>query len=150
MSLNPLTIASLYQCLLLSRPPAEKSRKSSEMLSLRGALLVLSIAAFSLALGSQSGRLWSDYPEPPVQSFAKRSVSSGPAVGPPLRPYTVKPLAHKLKTSSDTETRVGGALNLRVNTIHNVDTIESCAWTSPEGITYDVDKDSITVDGKAS
>lgn len=119
------------------------------MVGLKGAFLVLTITVFSVTVSSQSGRIWSDYPEPPVESFAaKRLASPGSTVGPPLRPYTVQPLAHKLKTSSDTETRVGSALNLRVNTIHNLDSIQTCSWTSPEGITYNVDKDKITVNGK--
>ena len=43
---------------------------------------------------------------------------------------------------------VGSALNLRVNTFESRDNIKTCAWSSPEGVTYLVDKNSVSVNGK--
>jgi hypothetical protein len=87
-------------------------------------ILVIVTISSQADAAAQIGNRWSDYPEPPIQSFA-RSVVAKPAVGPPLRPYSRQPLAHKLKTSSDTETRVGSVMNLRVITIHAGDSIQA-------------------------
>ena len=114
------------------------------MLSLQGALGFV-IAAISLAFGTEAGKLRPDMIG--LSDFAKKVDASRPTFGPPLRPYRVQPMAHKLETSSDTEARVGSPLNFKVNTFQGLDTILTCSWTSPEGITYVVDKDKATVDG---
>ena len=116
-------------------------RLYSAMLNFRGALL-LALAAFSLAVGAQAGKLRPD--------FVKKMGSTKPTFGPPLRPYTVQPMAHKLETFSATEARVGSPLSLKVNTFQGVDTILTCSWTSPDGFTYDVDKDKATVASKVA
>ena len=93
---------------------------------------------------------WSDYPELPLELIGKNQnqVVTGPAIGPPLRPYSETPVAHKLTTSSDSETRVGKPLNLKVNTFESRDHIKTCSWTSPDGTVYIVDTTTTTVDGE--
>ena len=92
---------------------------------------------------------WSDYPEIPLELIGKNQnqVVTGPAIGPPLRPYSETPVTHKLTTSSDSETRVGKPLNLKVNTFESRDNIKTCSWTSPDGTVYIVDT-TTTVDGE--
>jgi hypothetical protein len=69
-------------------------------------LALLLVATAALASPSISTKPWSDYPELPVELIGKNSVLTGPSTGPPLRPYSFEPIAHKLETSSDTETRL--------------------------------------------
>ena len=73
---------------------------------------------------------------------------TGPSIGPSLRPFRTEPIAYKLVTASDTETMVGSALHLRVSTFESRDNIKTCIWSSPEGVTYLVDKNTVRVNGK--
>ena len=73
-----------------------------------------------------------------------------PVFGPPLRPYTFQPVARKLETKSDAETKVGNVLNLRVNVVRAEDNIQACAWISPDGTVYNINKDTVTVNGKST
>ncbi len=112
-------------------------------------LLIVHVCAID---GSPSinAKPWSDYPELPLELIGKNQnqVVTGPAIGPPLRPYSEIPVAHKLTTSSDSETRVGKQLNLKVNTFESRDNIKTCSWTSPDGTYYIVDGTTTTVDGE--
>ena len=117
------------------------------MLSFRGAL-ALALLALSLASSTDAGSLRPDMTG--SSNFAKKVGSSRPVYGPPLRPYVVQPLPHKLETSIDTVVQAGGPLKLKVSTFQGLDTILTCSWTSPEGITYVVDKDKASVDGKVA
>ena len=72
-----------------------------------------------------------------------------PEVGPALRQHTSNPESHKLTAKIIGKVVEGEDLGLKVSLQDKSGTIKTCAWTSPDGVTYLVDKESVTdADGK--
>jgi hypothetical protein len=72
------------------------------------------------------------------------TISSGedkkevPLEGPALRPYSVDPVSHKLIVDGlGGKVEVGGSVTLSASLPE--DSINSCQWTSPDGIDYNPD-----------
>ena len=66
-------------------------------------------------------------------------------VGPPLRPYTVIPTSYKLKAQMDPKVVDGKPLTMWASVPLDGSPIDivKCQWTSPSGVTYNVDEDGI-------
>ena len=89
------------------------------------------------------------------QENSKRHISQSngnkivPEVGPALRQHTSNPESHKLKAKIIGKVVEGEDLGLQVSLKDKSGRIKTCAWTSPDGVTYLVDKESVTdADGK--
>ena len=84
------------------------------------------------------------------QDNAKRHISETndnkiiAKVGPALRQHTSEPESHKLVTKIIGKVVEGEEVGLKVTLQQKSATIKTCSWTSPSGITYLVDKDSVT------
>ena len=72
-----------------------------------------------------------------------------PKVGPALNQFTSNSESYKLENKIIGKVVEGEDLGLKVSLQDKSGTIKTCAWTSPDGVTYLVDKESVTdADGK--
>lgn len=79
------------------------------------------------------------------QDDADQGVSN---VGAALRQYQITPISHKLETKVYGKVFEGGDIVLEVSLSNKSGIIEDCEWTSPEGINFYVEEDTIMdIDG---
>ena len=72
-----------------------------------------------------------------------------PKVGPALRPFSGDPVTHRLEAEVVGKVVLGEDLSLKVALPEEKGQILSCHWTSPAGVGYNVEKESVTaLDGK--
>jgi len=57
-------------------------------------------------------------------------------IGPPLRPYSVIPVSHKLKSKITGNVTSAGNVTLQVTLAGETETITSCQWTSPGDVNF--------------
>ena len=64
-------------------------------------------------------------------------------VGPALRPSIIDPTFHRLETKIGGKIVEGEDVSLEVSLKEERGTINSCQWTSPNGIVYRVEKETV-------
>ena len=85
------------------------------------------------------------------QETSKRHISeseednlTSKKVGPGLRPFTAQPVFHRLKAEVIGKVVHGEDVSLKVSLPDERGAIKTCHWTSPDGATYKVEKESVT------
>jgi len=68
-------------------------------------------------------------------------------LGSPLRPYNVIPAAHKLMANISDKVAEGNPLTMWATLPEPHGEIVKCKWTSPFGVIYTVDKDTLMTTG---
>jgi hypothetical protein len=67
-----------------------------------------------------------------------------PKVGPALRPFSGDPVFHRLEDEVVGKVVLGEDVSLEVSLPEEKGLIQSCLWTSPAGIEYNVEKEFVT------
>ena len=84
-------------------------------------------------------------------TFPTHTSGQSQNIGPPLRPYTIIPTSHRLEAKMDSKVVIGKSLTMWATLPSNGSTIDivKCQWTSPFGVTYNVEKNEVkSVGGK--
>jgi hypothetical protein len=85
-----------------------------------------------------------------ISGQEKRHISNAdenrtvPKVGPALRPFSGDPKSNKLEAEVIGDVVLGEDLSLKVALQEEKGQIQNCLWTSPSGVGYNVEKESVT------